>query len=89
MGYRIFPISPSTFSYIFWCGRRDLNPQAFWALAPKASVFAISPLPHIANGSPMRVAPPSIKSSGNDAPVAMPDGFTTTWISSQPDLVAV
>jgi hypothetical protein len=30
----------------FWCGRRDLNPQAFWALAPKASVFAISPLPH-------------------------------------------
>jgi hypothetical protein len=34
-----------------WCGRRDLNPQAFWALAPKASVFAISPLPHIASGS--------------------------------------
>ncbi len=29
-----------------WCGRRDLNPQAFWAPAPKAGVFAISPLPH-------------------------------------------
>ncbi len=28
-----------------WCGRRDLNPQAFWAPAPKAGVFAISPLP--------------------------------------------
>jgi hypothetical protein len=23
-----------------------LNPQAFWAPAPKAGVFAISPLPH-------------------------------------------
>ena len=30
----------------WWCGRRDLNPQAFWAPAPKAGVFAISPLPH-------------------------------------------
>ena len=28
-----------------------MNPQAFWALAPKASVFAISPLPHVAMAS--------------------------------------
>jgi hypothetical protein len=42
-------LNESQLNYLFcvWCGRRDLNPQAFWALAPKASVFAISPLPHV------------------------------------------
>ena len=42
-----------------WCGRRDLNPQAFWAPAPKAGVFAISPLPH---GGAAQAEPDPLKS---------------------------
>jgi hypothetical protein len=28
-----------------WCGRRDLNSYAFWALEPKSSASAIPPRP--------------------------------------------
>jgi hypothetical protein len=52
----------------FWCGRRDLNPQAFWALAPKASVFAISPLPH---GAAAQAGPAPFKSRVKTTRVAM------------------
>ena len=32
-----------------WCGRRDLNPQAFWALAPKANFACFVGYPYAIN----------------------------------------
>jgi hypothetical protein len=43
--------------FYVWCGRRDLNSHALWALPPEDSVSAVPPRPHISLTETSKIIP--------------------------------